>query len=403
MPTGLVVMRWDERIGAEIIGNYPIEAKIAEKTMMQIYAQHEYSGEAGMVTLNVGALNLASYFCGPDHPFYIILMLEAEEDGLDFETGLTEMSRQIVEAAQNPAVLKDLIPNIFQRLAVYPHLTDEQKLGIILQDEIKRLIFQRLREEVVIPRSEIEIWLKDQYRGSVIFDIEGSINALLKQGLVKIASVKGVAADLIFFVQDIMMLRHPPVELIKDPVGHHLPKSMKRVYIGEVRKFFQSYKIGDEDSLKVITKALLDPQIYEVIVLMRQAIVTRQDLEKLRKKGVTDLDYVLRTLWDLNMVTVIQDQNETEYYGLLCDFSLTKYYPTYNIDTILRRYKEKSETVPVLLKALDIMREEYLIQNAPEDKKAKKEREKKEKEKEKQKKAEEEQEKKDAKNKGKKD
>lgn len=378
MPTGIIIMHWDERIGAEVLANHPSDAKIAEKTLMQIYAQHEYSSEAGMVTLTVGALNIASYFCGPDHPFYIILMLEAEEDGLDFETGLTEMSRQIVEGAQNPALLRDLLPNIFQRLAVYPRLTDEQKLGIIFQDEIKRLIFNRLREEVVVPRSEIEIWLKDQYRGSIIFDIDGVINALLKIGLVKIASVKGVGADLIFFVQDIMMLRHPPVELIKDPVGHHLPKSMKRVYIGEVRKFFQSYKVTEEDGIKIIEKVLLDPQIYEVIVLLRQAIVTRQDLEKLRKKGVTDLDYVLRTLWEVNMITVIQDSNETEYYGLLCDFNLTKYYPAYNIDTILKRYKEKSETIPVLLKALDIMREEYLIQHAPEDKKEKKKREKEE-------------------------
>jgi len=378
MPTGMIIMHWDERIGAEVLANHPTDAKIAEKTLMQIYAQHEYSGEAGMVTLTVGALNICSYFCGPDHPYYIILLLEAEEDGLDFESGLTEMSRQIVEGAQNPALLRDLLPNIFQRLAVYPRLKDEQKLGIIFQDEIKRLIFNRLREEVVIPRSEIEIWLKDQYRGSVIFDIEGVINALLKMGLVKIASVKGVGADLVFFVQDIMMLRHPPVELIKDPVGHHLPRSMKRVYIGEVRKFFQSYKVTEDDGIKIIEKVLLDPQIYEVIVLLRQAIVTRQDLEKLRKKGVTDLDHVLRTLWEVNMITVIQDSNETEYYGLLCDFNLTKYYPAYNIDTILKRYKEKSETIPVLLKALDIMREEYMLQHAPEDKKEKKKREKEE-------------------------
>lgn len=31
MPTGMVIMHWDERIGVEILGAYPKETQIQEK------------------------------------------------------------------------------------------------------------------------------------------------------------------------------------------------------------------------------------------------------------------------------------------------------------------------------------------------------------------------------------
>jgi len=46
MPVGIVVMKWDERVGTEILAKYPDELSITDKTLMQVYSTHEYSGEA---------------------------------------------------------------------------------------------------------------------------------------------------------------------------------------------------------------------------------------------------------------------------------------------------------------------------------------------------------------------
>jgi hypothetical protein len=61
---------------------------------------------------------------------------------------------------------------------------------------------------------------------------------------------------------------------------------------------------------------LLDPETYEVLKLLRQAIVTRDDLEKLQKKGVEDVDGVLKKLWDAQMIIVLQDEAGNEYFAL---------------------------------------------------------------------------------------
>ncbi|MCF2138625.1 MAG: hypothetical protein K9W44_01050 [Candidatus Lokiarchaeota archaeon] len=363
MPTGMVIMHWDERIGVEILGAYPKETQIQEKTLMQLYSQHEFTGEAGLVSITAGAINLASYYTGPDSAVYIILLLTAEEDGDVYEEILAETSRQIIPNLDS-GNLDALLPPLFQRLSVYPTLTDEQRMCMDYNSEVKRLIIQRLRDEAAVSKSEIAIWLKDQYREGFV-DVENILTGMVKSGLVKIASVKGLSSDMVFLAQGLMILRIPPKELIKDPVDRHLPESLKNDYLKEVRSFFEAYKPNDKDNLKIIDEIMLDPQCYEVLKLLREAMVTRNDLEKLRKKGVEDLDLVLRKFWENKMIAVFQDDKGNEYYSLISDFFIQKYFPLHLLDTIRKQYRTKAQNANVLIKALDLMKEEfYLMQKA---------------------------------------
>ncbi|MHA2474063.1 MAG: hypothetical protein ACXAES_12620, partial [Promethearchaeota archaeon] len=73
MPVGLVIMRWDERAGTELLARYPEEIVLSDKVLMQVTSTHEYSGEVGMISLSVGSLNIASYYTGPEQGYYILL------------------------------------------------------------------------------------------------------------------------------------------------------------------------------------------------------------------------------------------------------------------------------------------------------------------------------------------
>ena len=119
MPTGLVIMHWDERVGVEILGAYPEEVVIQEKTLMQLYSQHEFTGEAGMVSLTAGAVNLASYYTGSESGVYVILILTAEEDGDVYEEGMAEITRQILMNLESDS-LGSILPPLFQRLGPIP-------------------------------------------------------------------------------------------------------------------------------------------------------------------------------------------------------------------------------------------------------------------------------------------
>ncbi|MHA1147337.1 MAG: hypothetical protein ACTSR8_03745 [Promethearchaeota archaeon] len=357
MPVGIVIMRWDERVGTEILAKYPDEVNVTDKTLMQVYSTHEYSGESGMVSLMVGSLNIASYYTGPEKGYYIILLLNLDDDPDAYEGGMADVSRIILQNLDDDKYL-GMIPSLFQRLSVYPTLNDEQRLAITYQDEIKRMIIKRLREEGVVSKSELMVWLKDRYKQGFV-DLESVLIELIKREIIKEASVKGMPSELIFLTNDLLMIRRPPVELLKDPADKGLPAQLVDNYLLEVKKFFQGYRPSDEDSLRIID-AMINPQVYETLRLLRTAIVTRNDLEKLKKKGVDDVDSVLKTLWETQLIQVFQDQRNNEYYALLSDFYLNLIFPKYIVNVIREEYEQKSKADQVLVEYLNVLEDTYM-------------------------------------------
>ncbi|MFW9895486.1 MAG: hypothetical protein ACFFD7_06760 [Candidatus Thorarchaeota archaeon] len=368
MPVGLVIMKWDDRAGTEILTKYPEEIILTEKTLMQVYSTHEYSGESGMISLMIGSLNIASYYTGPDKNFYILLLLNLDDDPDAYEEGLIDVSRSILGNLEENSFLQ-MIPNLFQRLSVYPTLTDEQRLALTYQDELKRMIINRLRDEGVVSKSELMIWLKDRYKQGFI-DVEGIIMELIKREIVKEASVKGMPSELIFLIKDVIVMRVPPMYILKDPVNRGLPSQLVETYRSDVRSYFQNYQPTEGDNLRVLD-ILTNPQVYETLRLLRTAVVTKNSLEKLRKKGVEDLDDVLKLLWDTQMIQVFQDERENEYYALLSDFHLTLVFPKYLMNVIKTVYDQKSKSDQVLIEYLNVLENTYSNLKAVKKEKAK--------------------------------
>jgi len=356
MPVGILIMRWNERAGAELVGKYPEEVNITEKTLLQVYSQHESIAEAGMVSFMIGPLNIASYTTGPEKGYYIILLLNTDEDPDIYEDALADIAHIVLDNLEEKRYLS-LLPSLFQRLAVFPSLQPEQKLALLYLDEVKRMVLQRLREEGAVSKSELNVWLKDTYREGFI-DIESIVSAFVKEGLVKGISVKGTPSEVIFLTSDVIISRVPPVLLFNECTQKGLPVALKEHYINEIKGFFANYHPSPEDVLSIL-EVLADAAVYETFSLLRGAIVTRDDLEKLKKKGVDNIDAVLKFLWDRKMIIVLTDDKGIEYFALKSDILVQKIFPEYLVNTIRRSYKEKSKAEAVLLEHLNVLEEVY--------------------------------------------
>ncbi len=356
MPVGLAIMKWDERVGTQISAKYPEEINIGDQTLMQIYSTHEYSGEAGMISLMVGSLNIASYYTGRDQGIYVILLLSLEDDPDSFEGGLADISRIILKNLDEKAYVS-LIPSLFRRISVYPTLNQEQLLAITYQDEIKRMIINRLRDEGVVSKSELNVWLKDKYRYGFI-DIDAILFELVKRDIIKESSVKGMPSELLFLINDLLIIRIPPINLLKSSVEKGLPESLVGEYRSAVKNYFNNYQPSEEDHLKIV-ELLVNPQVYETLRLMRTMIVTKNVLEKLRKKGVDDVDGVLKMLWENNIIQVFQDKRNVEYYAMLSNIYLSLIYPKYLLSVIIQEYEVKSKNDKVLIEYLNVLEDAY--------------------------------------------
>jgi hypothetical protein len=357
MPIGLVIMRWDDRVGTELIAKYPEEIAITDKTLMQVYSTHEYSAESGMISLMVGSLNIASFYTGPDTSFYIMLLLSLDDDPDSYEGGLADASRTFLQHYEDGSY-EAMIPVIFQRLSVYPSLNEEQRLAMTYHDETKRLIINRLRDEGVVSKSELMVWLKDKYKQGFV-DLDSVLIDLIKCEIIKEASVKGMPSELIFLTNDLLIIRRLPVKLLRNPEEKGLPQNISSDYLTTVKKFFQNYKPSEQDNLTII-EVLSNPQVYETLRLLRTAIVTKNELEKLKKKGVDNIDEVLKILWENQVVQVFQDKNGTEYYALLTDFNVSLIFPKYLLNIIKTEYENKSKSDQVLVEYLGVLEDAYM-------------------------------------------
>ncbi|MHA2186371.1 MAG: hypothetical protein ACXAAI_15365, partial [Promethearchaeota archaeon] len=299
-------------------------------------------------------------YTGPDLSYYLILFLELDDDPDLYEGAMADTAQVILQNISDDSYLQ-MIPSLFQRLSVYPTLTEEQHLFFFYQDEIKHMIIDILRNYGVITKSELIIWVKERELIDII-DLESILAELIKSEIIKVRSVKGIPSELIFLTKDIFMLRVPPANLFGDPVAYGLPKQLANQYKAEVQKVFSTYRPNEEDTLSLL-KILIDPEVYETLRLLRMAIVTMQDFEKLKNRGVSDIYNVLRKLWDAQMIKIFKDESGIEYYTLLTDVYIDLIFPKYQLNLIKILDNQKSKSDKVLIQYLDILEETYLDKN----------------------------------------
>ncbi|MHA1519882.1 MAG: hypothetical protein ACTSRK_06830 [Promethearchaeota archaeon] len=356
MPLGIVVMNWNDRSGVDIIAKFPEDYYIDNKIMLQVFSQHEYTGEAGFMAIMSENLNLASYFAGHTHQIYVVLFLTEQEDGNLFEDGLAEVARAVLMNREDEK-LQEIIETQYHRLSIYPRLTKEQNLALIFNNDIKRAIISRLQEEGILLKSEMDVWIRDQFKQSDL-DTNTIINSMLKANIGKMGSVQGYSDDLLFMIGDIMITRKPP-KFFKNPTDYHCPESLKSTYLHNIRTFFLDYFPTEADNLNIINKIILDPVNSTVLDLLRLAIVTRSDLEKLKMKGVDNIQKAIEDFQNLNLITILKDSKGIEYFGLISDFELRPFLPKYMLNLIRKNYMVKRHNNHALIAHLEFLRLEH--------------------------------------------
>ncbi|MFX1448961.1 MAG: hypothetical protein ACFFCG_12665, partial [Promethearchaeota archaeon] len=206
-------------------------------------------------------------------------------------------------------------------------------------------------------KSELKVWMKEKYyRG--FFDIDAILIELIKKEIIKEVSVKGMPSELIFLINDIFTIRRPPLDLLRVPIEKGLPESSVSTFNSEVRRYFENYRPTEEDNLKLI-KILTDPHLYEILKLLRKSIVTRNSIEKLRKKGIENLEDGIKKLLDDNIIQIIQNGEGPEFFALLSDVHISLVYPRYILNIILHQYDVKSKSDGVLIEYLNVLEDMY--------------------------------------------
>ncbi|MFX1293286.1 MAG: hypothetical protein ACFFD2_00310 [Promethearchaeota archaeon] len=86
MPIGILLIRWDDKLGTSLIAKYPEKFKFPSRILMNIYSQHRtQSTDPSFATMTLTNIKISSFFSGMDENYigasnYIIaLVLRRDE------------------------------------------------------------------------------------------------------------------------------------------------------------------------------------------------------------------------------------------------------------------------------------------------------------------------------------
>ena len=356
MPRGMIVFTFDARVGTEIKTKFPQDLDISSDILMRIYTTHSFEESGGFLSMIIGSLNVASYFTGPETNYYVSLVLTMDEDPDSYEDAMTDAAREIMANLPNDRYL-DLVPNIYNRIKLYPTFEEEQKIAVAYADMTKRIIIDRLIEDGSATKTDLLTWIKEK-TGLEFIDIDAILNSLVKLGLIKISSVKGLPSESVFLTSDVFITRAPPVAIIKKSQAEAEKSAMARDYLASVKSYFKNYSPTPEDE-KIISNIMADTDTYKILNLLRLSVVNRKGLEKLSKQ-VEDMDGALKKVWSAGLIQVLKDKQGEEFYHLKTDIRIHKFYPGYLVNKIRQSYEQKNIANPVLIEHLKHLRDTYI-------------------------------------------
>lgn len=361
MPKGIVVIRWDDKVGAVLEAKHPSGFEIDQEHIMRIFTTHALgAANPGFMSMRIEDLNVASYYTGimsaGQNQYCISLILKEGEDADSFEESLSEAAKGILEQS-GPQGMTDFISTVYERFARIAEIEDEQRYAMIFSDPLRVLVLQKFIEGS-ITKSELKAWLEER-TGREIADLDIVLSPFMKTELVKSAFVEGIPDECLFLVKDVFATRAPMAELRRSIQGTIIPGEIGEHHLEEVEKYFKEYRSTPDDTSR-FSKALSNPDIYLIVKMLREGVYHLEELEaKLNINNEESFHDLIDQLKELDIINDVKDSEGKDWLILKSDLKYATFFPEYLIDVIRKRWNEGTLEQRQAVKHLELLKESY--------------------------------------------
>jgi len=360
LPIGLFIFIIDTQNNVEIKLKYPGDLQISKNLLKIIGLSHDLEKTYNFSSIIVDNTKIASVYTGSE---FLNLLLADDEDPADFENILLHYYKKIKTFILDGQIIEK-IEEVYNQISLYTTFDEEQKLAFVYSDNIKRSIMDKLINDVFITKKELKDWINEE-QNLKIQNLDPVLNTLMKFGLLKICYVDESSEEYIFCTGDVFITRKPPIEIILKVENNQIPKKIANKYMAKVKEFFRNYSPSLDDANTII-ELMCDFYIYQNLKLLRISPATRKGLMKTGSNS-QNLDSILENLRSKNVIDVILDENGKEFYFLLTDLCIEKFFPEYILKRILKAYNKKTVTNSVIIENLIQLKE--VLESALERKK----------------------------------
>ncbi len=124
MPSGLILLRWDNQIGPILVKAFPDNLKVTNNLLTQIYSAHRYSSlAANFSSLTLKNSKVVSFFSGMEEGkivgvanYVVALILRRDENINSFRDILKKAAADILGNVENKKYEK-LLPKIYEDMS----------------------------------------------------------------------------------------------------------------------------------------------------------------------------------------------------------------------------------------------------------------------------------------------
>ena len=161
-----------------------------------------------------------------------------------------------------------------------------------------------------------------------------------------------------FLIKDIFLVRAPNLPLLEQL--RKIKPELAPKFEQRLKNFFQVYnpKDVDKEETKQIANLLLEPDIYDSYILMKNKFYPLEKIPKIFSE-FADKEKILAQLKDNFVLTEIKDENKKSWILLLADIKPIVFFPEYLIPKIRELYKTSDEqrkiTHEIAKKAHDLL------------------------------------------------
>lgn len=360
MPKGIVVIRWDDKLGALVEVKHPQQLEVTQDHIMRIFTTHTLGDSTqGFLSMKIEDLNVASYYSGIipqlESQFCVSLLLNSDEEAELFEEVLVEAAVEILEAFQKP-IFQEKIVESYENISKAILLEEDQRYALIFSDPLRLAILNKLTEGSVT-RKELIDWVREQ-KNMEITDLNVTLSPFIRTGMVRFSFVEGITDECIFLVKDVFAIRTPVRKLIYDARNDSADPTISSRYIEAVEKFFSNYHPTPEDISK-ISALITDPEIYSLIKSLRENHMLKEELLKDRKNKGEYVKEALSKVLDSNLAETIIDADSKEWLCLISDIRFIPFFPEYIIDVIRQKWNNGHIDQKQAIRYLDLLLESF--------------------------------------------
>ncbi|MHA1696817.1 MAG: hypothetical protein ACTSXT_00325 [Candidatus Helarchaeota archaeon] len=122
MPKSIILIKWDDKLGTNLVGSYPERFKVSSRLLMNIYSAHRtQSTDPSFVSLTLRDFKVSSFFSGMGSNYigasnYIVaLILRRDENPEKFKNILKKAAAKILKHIEKGEVNK-LLPEVFNEM-----------------------------------------------------------------------------------------------------------------------------------------------------------------------------------------------------------------------------------------------------------------------------------------------